>query len=97
MQQAELIGDSGPALADPFGNSALIPAAFDQRGEGSRGLDRIQVFALQILDQGERQPILRRRLGDDHRHSDQLGQLRRAPTTFARDQLITAGRQRLHD
>ena len=58
---------------------------------GLRLFQRVQVRALDVLDQRQRQHLLGVRFLDDHRRGGQAGRLRRAPAPLARDQVIDGG------
>src|SRR5262249_61382423 len=55
-----------------------------------RLLDRIQIFALDVLDERDREKTILRDVPRDDRYFEQAGALRGAPATLACDDLITA-------
>src|SRR5260370_829168 len=56
---------------------------------GARLFDRVEVLALNIFDQCYLERRLVANLTDDCGHSAQSGSLRRAPSTFAGEKLVT--------
>jgi hypothetical protein len=56
---------------------------------GARLFDRVEVLALNIFDQGYLERRLIANLTDDRGHAAQAGSLRRAPSTFAGEKLIS--------
>jgi len=91
FQQAQQVGHRRARAADRFGGLAVGQGEFaDQPLQRLRFFQRVEVLALDILDQ---------RHGDDgavvqfahhHRHLGQAGQLGGAPAAFAGDDLVTA-------
>ncbi len=78
------------ALADFLGDLFLgVVEAIDQLVIGGRFLDRIEILALHVFDDGEFEGFRILHLADDHRHVMQLGALRRAPAPLARHDLET--------
>ena len=89
IEQPHAVRDGRAALADLL-RDVLLPQVELPREprEGPRLLDRIEVFALEILDERELEHVLIGRFAQDHRHLRQPDPLRRAPAAFAGDQLI---------
>ena len=55
-----------------------------------RFFDRVEVLALDVLDQRDRQQPVVWNVADDDRDLEQAGALRGAPAPFARDDLVAA-------
>src|SRR5579875_1584012 len=80
LQEAQRVCDSRAILADLFRNHLLRHAELlDQSLIGQRLFDRIEVGALNILDEGQLEHLLRGYFLDNHRHSRQAGQPCRSP------------------
>ena len=91
FQQPHAIGDRRAALAD-FLRDILLPQAefLGQPREGQRFFDRVQVLALQVLDERELQHLLVGRRADNGRRLQQADLARRAPAALPGDELILA-------
>ena len=77
-QEARHVGDRRAILADGVGD--LLLREMELVGEpaiGVRFLDRVEIFALEILDErGGEQPVVGH-VADDDRHFEEAGALRR--------------------
>ena len=69
----------------------------DQALHALRFLERVQVLALDVLDQRHRQRRRVRNLLDEHRDFGEAGHLRRAKAALARDDLVAIGSDRAHE
>ncbi len=88
-EQPERVGDRGALLADPLGDLLLGQAQIvDQRLEGGRLLDGVQLLALEVLDEGQLQQPVVRDLLHDRRDLEQPRDLGRPPAALPRDQLV---------
>ena len=88
LQQPHQVGDIRPALADDLRHLLLrVIALLHQRDIAGRFLDRIEVGALHVLDDGEFERLHVGRIDDGDRHLVQAGALRRAPAPLAGDDL----------
>src|SRR2546429_479797 len=67
---------------------ALEPALGDEAGECARLLERIEVLALDVLDEGDGDRSLIRDVADDRRDLREPGHLRGAPAPLAGDDLV---------
>ena len=85
LQQAQSVGDDHAAAAH-FGSGLFLGEIelFDQLGVAARFLDGVEVFALEIFDQGQFQDGAIIGLADDDRHFGQADHLRGAPAAFPR-------------
>ena len=78
-------------LADGVGDLLLGQVEFvDQPAIRVRLFDRIEVFALEILDERDGEQPVVGNIADDDRDFEQAGALRRAPAAFAGDDLVAA-------
>ncbi len=92
-QQSQGIGDVAAALADGLGDLCLATAELvHQAAVGFRLLQRRQILALQILDEGDLEHLGIAERPDDDRHLVQPGALRGAPAPLAGDQLKIGAR-----
>ena len=64
------------------------PELVDQPPEAMRRLDRIEVLALQVLDERQLEPLLVVEVADDRRDAVQTGRRRRADAPLAGDELV---------
>ena len=95
LQQAQRVGEMAAALADDLGEVLLrVAVAVHQELVPLPFLDRVQVLALDVLDDGDLDRFLVGQRADDHRHVMQIGELRRAPAALAGDDLIGVARRR---
>ena len=85
-QQADGVGDMAAALADRISELLLrIAELIHQLLIGARFFQRIEVGALDILDQRDLQRLAVGKIADQHRHLVHAGALSRAPAPFAGD------------
>ena len=83
------------AFTDDLGNLFLAIAEFFQQSAVALGFfQRVEVGALDILDDRDLQRLGVARLDDDDRDFVQAGALRRAPAAFAGDDFISVGTPR---
>ncbi len=81
------------ALADDARKVLLgVVVALDQEPVPLPFLDRVQVLALHVLDDGDLDRFLIVQCTDDHRHVVKIGELGRAPAPFAGDDLVSLAR-----
>ena len=98
LEQPQRVGDRRAALADP-GRDLVVREreVLDQLLVRGRFLERVQLLALDVLDDG----VLEHRgvVGDAHDRRDGLqpDPPRRAPAALARDQLVAAALGRAHE
>src|SRR5438552_5546311 len=92
-QQTERLGYRYTMLAEALSDVLVREAELvDEPAQAASFLDRIEVGALQVLDQAEDELLVVSRFSADHRrHTLEAGEPRRAPPSLARDQLITVG------
>ena len=92
-QQPHVVGDRRAILADGVGDLLLRQVEFvGEPAIGQRFLDRIQILALDVLDQRDGQQPVLGNVADDDRHLEEAGALRRAPAALAGDDLVAAAR-----
>src|SRR5439155_14645234 len=92
-EQPQRVGDGGTVLPDPRGELFLRQAMLlDQPLVRLRLLDRVEVLALDVLDQRQLEGLLLRDLPDHHRQLAQAGPLRRPPPPLAGDQHVAVVR-----
>ncbi len=89
LEEAERVGDRSAiltrALSDVFlGEIELVGKAL----KGARLFHRVQIFALEVFDEGHLEREFLRNLADDHGNAGQRGPLRRPPTALAGNQLV---------
>ena len=88
-EQAERIGHRGTALADPLGGLLLRePVLVDQVPVCFRLLERAQVLALEVLDQGQLEALRGSGLPYHDRHPVEAGPLCRSQASLTGDQLV---------
>ncbi len=103
LEQPQQIRDRCSRAADrPRCVLVREPELFDEPVQRARLLDRIQVLALDVLDQRDRDGRLVRDVAHDGRDRVQARELCGAPAALARDDLVTRlavalRRQRPHD
>src|SRR5690606_2752175 len=87
-EQAQGIGDSRSILANLLGQRFLRVAVFlDEAIEGFGELDGVEIFPLDVLDQGKLEGVGGGNVADDDEYLFEAGALRCAPTTLAGDDL----------
>jgi hypothetical protein len=100
FQQAQQVGDGGARTADRVGRLLVRDAEFaDEAFEGARLFERVEVFALDVLDERHRNGRFIRHAPDDGRYRGQAGNLGGPPAAFAGDDLVAlrlTGRGALH-
>src|SRR6266568_1783993 len=102
-EQTERLGDRDTMLAEALSDVLMRDAELvDEPAQATSFLDRVQVGALQVLDQAQDELLVISGLGaDNRRHGLEAGEPRRTPASLARDQLVTVGEspdeQRLQD
>ena len=104
LEQAEQVADGGARPADCVRGRLVRHLEFtDQPVEGACFLQRIQVLALYVLDQGHGDRGFVGHLPNHRRNVVQTGHLRGSPASLAGDDLVahrltrTHGRKRPHD
>src|SRR5579864_4865491 len=92
-EQPERLRHRDAVLAEPLGDLLVGQSEFiDQSAQSARFLDRVEVGALQILDQAEHQLlIVCGRRADDRGQGGQSGEPRGSPPTLAGDELVAIG------
>ena len=102
LDESQGVGHRGPVFADLGGDFLLREVELIDQLRITLGLlDRVKVFALEILDkrQLERRSVVH--VADDDRHLGQAGYLRGSPAALPGDELVAAlarpHNQRLHD
>jgi hypothetical protein len=91
LQQAQRVGDVHAALAHELGHLGLGAAmSFDERAVALGLLDRREVGALDILDDGDLEALGVGKLAHQRRHDAQAGGLRGPPAALAGDDLELA-------
>src|SRR3989304_9222156 len=89
LEKPEAVGDAAPILADALCQLLLGPGELRQEFLVGLGLlDRVQILAEQVLDQGELQALGIRRLAYPCGDLLQARELCRAPPPLADDELI---------
>ena len=79
VEQPERVGDGRPGPPDPLGDLVLgEPELVDQLAVGERLLDRVEVGALDVLDEGELELVAVGELADERRDPLEAGQRRGA-------------------
>jgi hypothetical protein len=98
VEQPQQVGRRGARAADRVGGLLVGQLELvDQAMHALRFLQRIEVFALDVLDQRHRERRLVGDLAHDDRHFLQAGQARGAPATLAGDDLVALGVDRTHE
>ena len=92
VHQPQQIADRGARAADRLrrglvGQTELL----DQPAQGARLLQRIQVLALNVLDERHRDRRLIGHIADDRRYFRDSRHLRRAPAALAGDDFVALG------
>ena len=81
-----------------FGQLLLgVAELLEQQAIGARLFQRIEVGALDVLDQGDFQRLAIRQFADENRNVMNAGALRGAPAPLARDDFIFSIGERAHD
>ena len=88
IQQSQQVSDMAARLVDELAQFLLgVAIILDEAAIGLRFLDRVQILALDILDQGDFERLLVAELADDGGDFVQPRLLRRAPAPLAGDDL----------
>lgn len=89
LQQTQTVADGGACLADAEGDVVLRHVEFSRQAAVGAGLfHRVEVLALDILDDRQLQGLAVVDVAHHHRDGGQAGQLGGAETPLAGDQLI---------
>ena len=89
IEQTQEVGNMTARLMDKPAKRILgVAEIVDQAAIGFGLLDRVQVFALDVLDKRDLERFCVGKILDDHRHVVKLGTLRRAPAALAGNNLI---------
>src|SRR5690606_28831258 len=89
VEQAQQVAGRAARAADRLGGLLVRRAGLvDQAPDALRLLERIEVLALDVLDEREGERGLVVGLAHDHRHFVELGELRRAVAPLPRDDLV---------
>jgi hypothetical protein len=95
VEQAQQVGSGAARAADRLGGSLVrIGELVDQASDGLCFLERIEVFALDVLDQRHRERLLVGHLAHDDRHLVETSQLRRPVAPFTGHDLVALVGQR---
>ena len=97
LEQAQVVRDRRAIEAHAPADLVLGPAAVDQRPEGVRELDRVQVAALHVLDQRELEAVAIVDVGDHGGDRGETGRARGAPASLADEQLVAVADAAHHD
>ena len=98
VEQAQQIADRGTRAADGFRGLLVRQFEFpDQTAERGSLFERVQVFALDVLDQGHRDGGLVRHFAHHDGHVGQAGLLCGTPATFAGNDFVTVATDTAHD
>ena len=90
-QEPQQVGDVAPALAESLGQPLLgVAEAVHQLAIALRLLERVEVGALDVLDDGELQHLGVVEVSEDRRQRVDAGELRRPPAPLAGDDLVLA-------
>ena len=91
IEKADRIRDRGTVFADALGDFLLLQTKFLGQSRISLGLfERIEILALEVLDQGHLEHVAVRGIAHDHRHLRQLQLGRGPPAALAGDELVFA-------
>ena len=93
LEQAQRVGD-GRAGAPDAGRDVVLaePELVDQLAVGVGRLDRVEVLALQVLDERELELVAIDELADDGRDAIEAGRLGRPEAALAGDELVAVDR-----
>ena len=91
-QEAQGVGDRRAVLADPLGQLLLSPPELgEELLVGLRGLDRVEVLAQQVLNEGQLDALRVGRVANDRRNPIEARLLGGAPAPLAGNELIRPG------
>ena len=94
IQQPEGIGDGAAGLAHTLGRLLLGHVIrLDEGSEAGGLLHGVQIFPLEVFNQGQLHDLAVVRLDDQHRHLVQTGLPGGAPAALTGDDLVVAGGQ----
>ena len=89
VQQTQQVGGGAARAADGLGSLLVrVVELIDETLDGAGFFQRVQVLALDVLDQGQGQGVLVADFLDDDRHRLELGQRCGAEAPFASDDLV---------
>jgi len=89
LEQAQQVRDRGARPAHGVRRLLVCDAEFgDEAVERARFFERVQVLALDVLDERHRDGGFVGDAADDRRHGGESGNLRRAPAAFAGDDFV---------
>ncbi len=92
-EQSDRVGDVGPGDADPVGELLLLESELIQElAEGFAELDRVEVLAVDVLDEGFSEQVGVIGIPQDDGHGDQPRQLGGAEPPLPRDDLVALSR-----
>ena len=87
LQQPQEVGDRGPLFTGTLAHFFVAQVQFPyQPGEGLGRFNRVQIRALDVLDEGDLEDFVVRDLLHHHRYLREASHLGGAPAAFARDQ-----------
>ena len=93
VEQAERVRDGRSGAADARRDVVLAePELVDQLAVGLGRLERVEVLALEVLDEGELELLAIGELADDRRDAVEAGRLRGAQPPLAGDELVAVDR-----
>jgi len=96
-ERSQHVGYGGTGLSESFGELLLGEVVrFHHEYVGARGLDRIQVGALQILDERELETVPHL-LADDRRNGRLPGEARGKDSPMSGDELVPVSIGRYHN
>jgi hypothetical protein len=96
LEQPQMIGDRRAIHSDALADLLLGGAGVGERPEGDGELDRVQVAALDVLDEGDLEAIAGIDLEHDGGDRVQARAARRPPASLAHDQLVAIARAPHH-
>jgi len=93
IEQAQRVGDRRARTSDTFRDGLVRQTeVVDQPTEAVRGLDRVEILTLQVLDQGQFESLTVVEVADDGRDPLETRRHGGADATLPRDQLVTVKR-----
>ena len=97
LEQAHEVGDGRAVLADADGHLVLGEAEVAAQAlEGARLLDRVEVLAQQVLDDGHLHGLLVGDVADERGDGGEAGLARGFPAALAGDDLVVAAGDGAH-
>ena len=98
VEQTQRVGDRRAALPHLLGDlSRRQVELVDQRRVATRSLDRVEVLAHHVLDEGERERLALIGAAHDCGHGLEASLIGRTPAALAGDDLVAAVGRRAHD